>query len=678
MKLTLQQLEAHLWGAANILRGKTAGQDYKNYILSLMFYKRLCDQWECEADDAIAEQERQQGRAFSDKEKAIFRMRGEHRFKIPAGSRWSDVKAVSTNIGNILTKAMRAVAAANDELRGIFTVDWSQPAPDASGRPLIPNEVVHALIQHFDEYDLSNNSVPSDVLGRAYEYLIKQFADDAGAKAGEFFTPPEVVDTLVRILEPRPGDTVYDPTSGSGGMLVHTADYLREHGHHATSARYFAQEMNWGNAAIGKINSVLHGLEADIQAGASTLTDPKFLEDGQVKKFSLVLANFPFSDEFWWLKPEQQTDDKKKKEKLKKEIFGKEGFKDPFGRFGRGTGFKAPPPGYGDYAFILHILASLTDGGRAGIVCPQGVLFRGQPEVEEETGEYDDGNPKMKRRKPDDEHLIRKALLESRLIDAVISLPLNVFYGAGVPACLLILRRQRPAERRDKVLLIYAARHYRELSAQNELRPQDVMRILVHYHAYGDAAKVPGFVAEQSERIRGQIDLREGDEVGRLEAEYQPHADKLATLDTELADVRTREGTVRTKDERAKAAAAIANVEKQREKVAGKVAERDERIAEARRRAEDDRKDVTRVGDDLIALYADPAELLKHARVVSLAEIEENEFNLNIPRYVDTFDPKPPLEVKDALRVLNSADAAVKSAEEELAEHLRRFGYAAN
>lgn len=310
MKLTLQQLEAHLWGAANILRGKTAGQDYKNYILSLMFYKRLCDQWECEADDAIAELERQQKRTFSEKEKAVFRKRGEHRFKIPDGSRWGDVKAVSTHIGDVLTKAMRAVADANDELRGVFTVDWSQPAPDGSGKPLIPNEVVHALIQHFDEHDLSNKNVPSDVLGRAYEYLIKQFADDAGAKAGEFFTPPEVVDTLVRILEPRPGDSVYDPTSGSGGMLVHTADYLREHGHHATSARYYAQEMNWGNAAIGKINSVLHGLEADIRAGTSTITDPQFLEGGQLKRFSLVLANFPFSDEFWWLKPEQQTDDK--------------------------------------------------------------------------------------------------------------------------------------------------------------------------------------------------------------------------------------------------------------------------------------------------------------------------------------------------------------------------------
>lgn len=677
MKLTLQQLEAHLWGAANILRGKTAGQDYKNYILSLMFYKRLCDQWECEADDAIAELEKQQHRLFTEKEKAVFRKRGEHRFQIPDGSRWGDVKAASTNIGEVLTKAMRAVANANDELRGVFTVDWNQPAPDGSGKPLIPNEVVHALIQHFDEHDLSNKSVPSDVLGRAYEYLIKKFADDAGAKAGEFFTPPEVVDTLVRILEPRPGDTVYDPTSGSGGMLVHTADYLRERGQHATSARYFAQEMNWGNAAIGKINSVLHGLEADIKAGSSTITDPQFLEDGRVKKFSLVLANFPFSDEFWWLKPEQQTDDKKKKDKLKKEIFGKEGFKDPFGRFGRGTGFKAPPAGYGDYAFILHILASLTDDGRAGIVCPQGVLFRGQPEVEEETGEFDDdGNPKMKRRKADDEHLIRKALLESRLIDAVISLPLNVFYGAGVPACLLILRKQRPHARRDQVLLLYAAWHYRELSAQNELRPQDVMRMLVHYHAYGDAAKVPGLVAEHSGRIRKQIGLREEDEVGRLEAEYQFHADRLVALDAELTDAHARIDATKTKDEKAKAAAAIAKVEKQREKVAAKLSERDERIAEARRRAEDDRRDVSTVCEELIGLYADLGELLKHARVVGLDEIEENEFNLNIPRYVDTFEPEPKIEVKDALKALRKAEAAGKDAETQLAGLLEAFGYA--
>lgn len=676
MRLTQQQLEAHLWGAASILRGKTAGQDYKNYILSLMFYKRLCDQWECEADEAIAEQEKQQGRPFTEKQKAVFRKRGEHRFSIPDGSRWGDVMAASTNLGEVLTTAMREVAKANDELRGVFTVDWNQPAPDGSGRPLIANEVVHALLTHFNEHDLSNKSVPADILGRAYEYLIKQFADDAGAKAGEFFTPPPVVDTLVWILEPRPGDTIYDPTAGSGGMLVHSADYLRGHGHHATAARYFAQEMNWGNAAIGKINSVLHGLEADIKAGYSTITDPQFLEDGQVRQFSLVLANFPFSDDFWWLKPEQQTDDKKKKDKLKKEIFGKEGYKDPYGRFGRGTPFRAPPASYGDYAFILHILASLDDDGRAGVVCPQGVLFRGQPEVEQETGEFnDDGNPIVRKRKADDEHLIRKALLDGRLVDAVISLPLNVFYGAGVPACLLILKKKRPKARRDNVLLVYAARHYRELSAQNELRPQDVMRMLVHYHAYGDAAKVSKLVKRHSRRIRRQIDAREEEEVGRLTAEYQAHADKLAKIQTELGDARKQLAEAQTKTAQNRAEAAVAKLEKQHEKVAAKLTERDERIAESRHRAEDDRRDVTAVGEELVAVYADLNELLKHARVVSLAEVEENEFNLNIPRFVDTFEPEPRVEVKDAMKALRIAKTQLVEAEEELAKLLRGVGY---
>jgi type I restriction enzyme M protein len=641
-----------------------------------MFYKRLCDQWENEADEAIAELERQQGCTFTENQKAVFRARDEHRFSIPNGSRWGDILAVSENIGEKLTGAMRAISDSNEELRGVFTVDWNQPAPDGSGKKLIINEVVHALIQHFDEVDFSNQSVPADILGRAYEYLIKKFADDAGAKAGEFFTPPEVVDILVRILEPKPGDTIYDPTCGSGGMLIHSADFLTEHGHPPTAARYFGQEMNWGNFAIGKINSVLHGLEADIKGGVSTITDPQFLEDGRIRKFSTVLANFPFSDEFWWLRPEQQTDDKKKKDKLKKEVFGKEGYKDPYGRFGRGTSFKNPPAGYGDYAFILHILASLTDSGRAGVVCPQGVLFRGQPEIEEETGEFDKkGNPKIKRRKADDEHLIRQALLESRLIDAVISLPLNVFYGAGVPACLLILRKDRPEERRDQVLLVYAARHYRELSNQNELRPQDVMRILVHYHAYGDPKKVPGLVEQHRDRIHRQIDDREREEVERIEAEYQGDVDRLATIDAALADARTKRGKMTQKGEQKEADAKIKALGKQRTKPAVKIKQRDEKMAEARHRAEDDRQAVTTVGEELIALYADPDELLKQARVVGLDEIEENEFNLNIPRYVDTFEPEPRIEVSEALVALRTTERNLKEVESKLTGYLEAIGY---
>jgi type I restriction enzyme M protein len=678
MRLTQQQLEAHLMGAANILRGRTAGQDYKNYILSLMFYKRLSDQWEHEADEAIKELERQQGRDFTEPERAIFRKRGEHRFAIPDGSRWGDVKAASTNIGEVLTKAMRAIADSNDELRGVFTVDWNQPAPDGSGRPLIPNEVVHALVQHFDEHDLSNKNVPADVLGRAYEYLIKYFADDAGARAGEFFTPPEVVDVLVRILEPRTRDTIYDPTAGSGGMLVHSADYLRETGHRAAGAQYFAQEMEWGNAAIGKINSVLHGLDADIRAGRSTITDPAFLNgDGSVRQFSLVLANFPFSDERWWLRPEQQTDDKKKKGRLRTEIFGKDGYKDPYGRFGRGTAFHAPPAEYGDYAYILHILASLGGSGRAGVVCSQGVLSRGQPATEEEVPPADsNGDAKVRRRKADDEHLIRRALLDTRTVDAIIALPPNIFYGAGLPACLLILRKDRPADRTDKVLLIYAARHYRELAAKNELRPQDVMRMLVHYHAYGNAARVPELVEFHRRRIRRMVDATEADEVALVNAEYEAVNDTAVRLAEAVTQSQNRVGHTSTATSTKRREGPVPRLEQQYAKALEKLAERNERIAEVGRIASDDRLEVDSVADELLELYAHPDRLLKHARVVPLSEVEENDFNLNVPRYVDTFEPEELPDVGDALRSLAEARQGMADAEARLSRALQEAGYA--
>ena len=559
-RLTLQQLEAHLWGAANILRGKTAGQDYKNYILSLMFYKRLCDQWECEADDAIAELERQQKRSFTEQQKAVFRKRGEHRFNIPDGSRWGDVKAASTNIGEVLTKAMRAVANANDELRGVFTVDWNQPAPDGSGKPLIPNEVVHALIQHFDEHDLSNKSVPPDILGRAYEYLIKQFADDAGAKAGEFFTPPEVVDTLVRILEPRPGDTVYDPTSGSGGMLVHTADYLREHGQHATSARYFAQEMNWGNAAIGKINSVLHGLEADIKAGASTITDPQFLEDGRVKKFSLVLANFPFSDEFWWLKPEQQTDDKKKKDKLKKEIFGKEGFKDPFGRFGRGTGFQCAARRlrrlclHPAYPRLAHRRRSRRDCLPAGRAVSWPARSRGGDGRVRRRRQSEDEAPQGRRRASDPQGAARRAA--DRCGDLAAA---QCLLRGGRP-CL----PTHPAQAAPAGTPRSGAAHLRGAALPGALRPERTAPAgrdadagsLPRLRRRGEGARLSWRSTVGGSASRSTCAKRMRSVAFKPSTRRTPT--RLAALDTEIAAARTKRERAKTKGDKAAAETALA------------------------------------------------------------------------------------------------------------------------
>lgn len=578
--------------------------------------------------------------------------------------------AVAENIGQRLTGAMFGVANANKELVGVFTVDWNQPAPDGKGK-LIANEVVSALVQHFHTVNLSNANVQPDILGRAYEYLIKQFADDAGAKAGEFFTPPEVVDLLVRILKPEPGEAVYDPTCGSGGMLIHSADFLIENGSRPEFLRYFGQELNWSTYAIARINVILHGLEADIRGGRSTITDPQFLKaDGSLDRFDVVLANFPFSDETWWLGQEKQSEEQKKKAR---KAFSKEGFKDKYHRFTFGT----PPASYGDYAYIQHIVASTNDTGRAGVVCPQGVLFRGQPEIEEETGEFhEDGTPKVKRRKADDEYLIRKGLLDARLIDAVIALPLNVFYGAGVPACLLILRRDRPKKRRDQVLLVYAARHYRELSNKNQLRPQDVMRILVHYHAYGDAAEATKQVKAHGKRLHAVIDREEAEETARITAEFQPTADKLAAVTAKLGDAEKALAAASSKSEKTKAKKKVAQLTKAAEKLRKELAVRDERIAEARKLAAEERQAIEAVGAELIAVYADPAELAKHARVVSMEEIEENEFNLNIPRYVDTFEPEEPIDVNAALDELEQAERERQRAERELRQLLKGVGYA--
>ncbi len=544
---------------------------------------------------------------------------------------------------------MRGIADANPDLKGVFTVDWNLPAPDGRGSKLIANEVVVELLNRFNRVGLSNADVSADVLGRAYEYLIKQFADDAGAKAGEFFTPPEVVDCLVRILEPAPGQTVYDPTCGSGGMLVHSADYLKEQTHDIAELRYYGQELNWSTYAIARINCILHGMEADIRGGRSTITDPAFRDGSTVQRFDMVIANFPFSDKTWWLAPEDQGSDKagKAKKNLKE-------YKDPFGRF-----VHTPPAGYGDYAYIQHIVASLTDRGKAGVVCPQGVLFRGQPATEEDEG-VEPGEPggvsprvptKTRNRKADDEYLIRKSLLDRRLIDAVIALPLNIFYGAGVPACLLILGKERPKPRRGKLLLVYAARHFRE-DTQNKLRPQDVMRILVHYHAYGDAKKAGKLVAEHGERLKAQIDADRDDETGRIQAEWEER--NLASGRREPA------GSGSAKPTRARLAAE---------------SERDERIADATKRAAEERAAIDAVGAELITLYANPAELAKHARVVDVSEVEENEYNLNIPRYVDTFEPEEPIDVAAALADLATAEAERTGAEKRLRELLKGVGY---
>ena len=340
----------------------------------------------------------------------------------------------------------------------------------------------------------------------------------------------------------------------------------------------------------------------------------------------------------------------------------------------------------GDYAFVQHILASARDpepgvkGGRCGVVCPQGVLFRGQPAVNEETGEFDkDGNPKFRTRKPDDEYLIRSGLLKAGVVEAVIGLPLNLFYGAGVPACLLILNKSRPAERRERVLFVYAARHFRALSNKNQLRPQDVMRILVHVHAYGDAAKASDLVVSHAARLHGVVDGDKREDIERVRAEFEEWQGKYLQLESEVCALDER-----IADEQANGArkSVLADLEKTRARHAKsmegprkKLRERDEKIAEIQKRAAEDRAAIARTGDELRALYADPAELAKHARVVEMSEIAENEHNLNIPRYVDTFEPEKTIDVGATLKQLQGAEKARGEAEKYLRQVLAEVGF---
>ena len=362
----------------------------------------------------------------------------------------------------------------------------------------------------------------------------------------------------------------------------------------------FGQELNWQTYAIARINVILHGMnKADIRGGKSTVTDPQFLApDGTgVRRFDMVIANFPFSDSTWWLAPDKQlaggaggakgtrggksADDREQANRLKKMY---DGYSDPFARFAH-----KPPASYGDYAYIQHIVASLGDRGRAGVVCPQGVLFRGQPQTDEDDGEGEgEGKPKARKRKADAEYLIRRSLVERRLVDAVVALPLNVFYGAGVPACLLVLGRDRPKARQNKVLLVYAARHYRELANKNQLRPQDVMRILVHYHAYGDPKTAAAVAAREAARLKGEVERERDDEIGRTRIDFE---ERYPVSRGPQASVRTKQ---RDRDE-----AAL-----------------NERVAEARKRADEDLAAIAATVTALAALYADPAELAKEARVV--------------------------------------------------------------
>lgn len=425
-RISQQQLESYLWGAATLLRGTIDAGDYKQFIFPLLFYKRLCDVFDEETQDALAE-------SGGDKQFAAFPER--HRFQIPEAAHWREVRNSTTNVGEKIQTAMRAIETANqDKLYGIFgDAQWTN-------KDRLSDSMLRDLVEHFSSLDLTVANLPEDELGQGYEYLIKKFADDSGHTAAEFYTNRTVVHLMTEILQPQPGESIYDPTCGSGGMLLSCIAHLRRQGKEWRNVRLYGQERNLMTSSIARMNFFLHGIEDFQIVRGDTLSEPKFVRGDRLQQFDVVLANPPYSIKQW-----------------DRTAFGS----DPWGR----NLYGIPPQGRADYAFWQHILCSLKPKtGRCAILFPHGVLFR-QEEAE-----------------------MRRKIIQADLIECVIGLGPNLFYNSPMEACIVICRTSKPKTRKSKILFINAVNEVTRERAQSFLTDDHIEHIVGAYNVFEDEA----------------------------------------------------------------------------------------------------------------------------------------------------------------------------------------------
>ena len=432
-QITIDTLKSFLWSAAENLRGQIDAAGYKEYIFPLLFFKRISDVYDEQYAAFVAEG----GEEYAEMQAM------ELPIRIPDGEHWQDVRQVTENVGQRLVEAFIAIEQANPArendgrmiggLEGIFG-----PKDGWTNKSKMPDYIITSIIEDFSRYNLSLSSCPADEMGQAYEYLVGKFADDAGNTAQEFYTNRTVVELMAEILQPQPDESIYDPTCGSGGMLIKSLDHLRNQGKEWKGVHVFGQEVNGLTSAIARMNLYLNGVEDFSIVCGDTLRNPAFLDGSHLRTFDIVLANPPYSIKEW---------DRAAFEN------------DKWGRNFLGT----PPQGRADYAFIQHILASMDEkNGRCAILLPHGVLFR------------------------EEEQEIRKKMIEADLLEAVIGIGPNLFFNATMEACIYICRSNKPIERRNKIMFINAVKEVTRRNGESFLEEQHIQKIVDAYNGYVD------------------------------------------------------------------------------------------------------------------------------------------------------------------------------------------------
>jgi type I restriction system adenine methylase HsdM len=489
--MSLAELEQYLARAADLLRGSIDQADFKAYIFPLMFFKRISDVYREEFEQALEE-------SGGDHEFAAFAE--NHRFAIPDGNLWADVREKTENIGTAIQTAFREIEKANPEtLYGIFgNANWTN-------KDKLPDRKLADLIEHFSTKTLSDANVAPDVFGNAYEYLIKRFADQSNKKAGEYYTPRSVVRLLVNILDPQEGESVYDPACGTGGMLIEVIEHVKDAGGSPKTlwGKLYGQEKVLATSAIARMNLLLHGVEDFKVVREDTLRNPAFYTGNRLARFDNVVANPPFSLKAWG-NIEWASD-----------------------RWGRNQLGGVPPKGYADWAWVQHMLTSADPStGRVAVVLPQGALFRQGAEAR-----------------------IRTHILKAKKVEAVIGLAPNLFYGTGLAACVLILRHRRPAGQQDRVLFINGEDLMKKGRNQNTLELEHAAELFDAYRGFADIPgrahvadlaeieghgfnlNIPLYVApaETGERITL------ADALANLEAAHERAKETRSALEAELA-----------------------------------------------------------------------------------------------------------------------------------------------